>query len=312
LILKDRQSGSHKGCGFVTFAGRQQAEAAIEALNDKVKLPGAKRELILRIRPEGGEDKKAGTEEIKLYVGMLSRKSTEDDIRKLFDPYGDVTEVYLMRQKDQNAQSRGAAFVKFRTRDEALRAVQALNGRQRDKDAPGLLQVRFAQAKQDKTQDVSRLNPMMPFPNLYPGFAASAFPTPEGFPGAQMNPYVPFYPPTQQPTSSQGNDLRGPPGSNLFIYNIPDSYEDGDLASLFSNFGTVLSSKVQRDKSTNVSKGYGFVSFDNAKSASASIAAMDGFMIGNKRLNVRVKKGDETNQGVTIGNGTRGSSYQPY
>jgi len=82
------------------------------------------------------------------------------------------------------------------------------------------------------------------------------------------------------------------------------------LASLFSNFGTVLSAKVQRDKSTNASKGFGFVSFDNAKSAAASITAMDGFMIGNKRLNVRVKKGDESTS--TTSNGTRSSSYQPY
>jgi len=242
---------------------------------------------------------------------MLSRKSTEDDIRKIFDQYGEITEVYLMRQKDEGAQSRGAAFIKFKTREEAARAIAALNGRQRDKDAPGLLQVRFAHTKQDKTQDISRLNPMMPFSALYPGFPTTAFQTtPEGFPGAPMNPYVPFYQPPQ--TSGPGNDLRGPPGSNLFIYNIPDSYDDGDLASLFSNFGTVLSSKVQRDKSSNASKGYGFVSFDNAKSAAASIAAMDGFMIGNRRLNVRVKKGDDTTGQLTGTGNERGSSYQPY
>jgi len=241
---------------------------------------------------------------------MLSRKSTDEDIRKIFDSYGDVTEVYLMRQKDQSAQSRGAAFIKFRTRDEALRAVQALNGKYRDKDAPGLLQVRFAHSKQERAQDMARLNQMMPFPTLYPGFPTTAgFSTSEFPVGATMNPYVPFYPPTT--TQAPTNDLRGPAGANLFIYNIPDSYADSDLASLFSNFGTVLSAQVQRDKSTNASKGYGFVSFDNTKSAAASITAMDGFMIGNKRLNVRVKKGDDSTGPTSNGN-TRGSSYQPY
>ena len=35
----NRQAGISKGCGFVFFAEKQQAQAAIDALHDKQKMP---------------------------------------------------------------------------------------------------------------------------------------------------------------------------------------------------------------------------------------------------------------------------------
>jgi hypothetical protein len=49
----------------------------------------------------------------------------------------------------------------------------------------------------------------------------------------------------------------GPPGANLFIYHLPTHYGDGDLLTLFSPFGQILSVKVFLDKMTMVSKGFG-------------------------------------------------------
>lgn len=51
----------------------------------------------------------------QLYVSMLSHSSTEDDIRAIFTPFGALTEVILLRQKDETATSRGIAFVKYRS-----------------------------------------------------------------------------------------------------------------------------------------------------------------------------------------------------
>jgi len=301
----------------VTYSTKGEADKAIEALNDKIKLPGAKRELIVRaagLRPE--EEGK----EYKLYVGMLSRKSSEDDIRKLFEPYGEVTEIFLMRSKDLSAQSKGAGFIKFRNRDEALRAVQALNGKFRDKDAPGMLQVRFAHTKEEKMQQQRVVAPNMlsfqGFGNPYGGGGTNPFfsaPTPDyGLPSQSLNPYTNFYQQQQQQqqhAQGGGSNQTGPAGSNVFIYNLPDSYDDNDLASLFGNFGMVLSTKVQRDKASGASRGFGFVSFDNPKSAQAAISALDNFMIGSKRLNVRLKKGFGE---VPSGSSGSGTGYAPY
>ncbi|XP_029405110.2 CUGBP Elav-like family member 1 isoform X3 [Bactrocera dorsalis] len=87
-----------------------------------------------------------------------------------------------------------------------------------------------------------------------------------------------------------GKQVEGPDGSNLFIYHLPQEFNDTDLASTFLPFGNVLSAKVFIDKQTNLSKCFGFVSYDNPLSAGAAIQAMHGFQIGTKRLKVQLKR----------------------
>jgi CUG-BP- and ETR3-like factor len=51
--------------------------------------------------------------------------------------------------------------------------------------------------------------------------------------------------------------VEGPVGANLFIYHLPRDLTDADLATLFSNFGEVMSAKVFLDKKSQESKGFG-------------------------------------------------------
>eukprot|EP00929_Paragymnodinium_shiwhaense_P100523 TRINITY_DN62904_c1_g2_i2.p1 TRINITY_DN62904_c1_g2~~TRINITY_DN62904_c1_g2_i2.p1 ORF type:complete len:651 (+),score=199.37 TRINITY_DN62904_c1_g2_i2:85-2037(+) len=81
----------------------------------------------------------------------------------------------------------------------------------------------------------------------------------------------------------------GPKDANLFIYNIPPQFGDTELFYTFASFGTVLSAKVFVDKTTGMSKGFGFVSYDNALSAQQAIQGMNGIMLGGKRLRVQIK-----------------------
>lgn len=67
-------------------------------------------------------------------------------------------------------------------------------------------------------------------------------------------------------------------------------YGDADLIGLFAPFGQILSAKVFIDKTSNLSKCFGFVSFDNVDSAQAAIRTMNGFQVLNKRLKVQPKK----------------------
>ena len=90
-----------------------------------------------------------------------------------------------------------------------------------------------------------------------------------------------------------GAKLEAPPGCCLFVYHIPVTWTDADLATTFAPLappGNLLSATVFRDKNTLLSKGFGFVNYDNPVSAQNAIAAMNGMQVDGKRLKVEVKK----------------------
>jgi len=64
----------------------------------------------------------------KLYVGNLNFDATEDQVRELFSSYGDVAEVKIIMDRF-SGRSRGFAFVRFNTSDEAGKAKEDLQGK---------------------------------------------------------------------------------------------------------------------------------------------------------------------------------------
>lgn len=63
----------------------------------------------------------------KLYVGNLSFDVTQDDLQSLFETYGDVKDIFVVKDRE-SGRSRGFAFVTMETKESMDAAISALNG----------------------------------------------------------------------------------------------------------------------------------------------------------------------------------------
>ena len=67
----------------------------------------------------------------KLFVGRMSFKTTEEDLRELFAQHGTVESVKVPVDRETE-RPRGFAFVEMSSEDEAKKAIDALNGYELD------------------------------------------------------------------------------------------------------------------------------------------------------------------------------------
>jgi len=66
---------------------------------------------------------------MNIYVGNLSRDTTEDDLREAFEAFGQVTSVNIIKDK-YSGESREFGFVEMPSKDEAQAALDSLNGKE--------------------------------------------------------------------------------------------------------------------------------------------------------------------------------------
>lgn len=64
---------------------------------------------------------------MNIYVGNLSRETTEDELRQAFEPFGQVTSANIIKDR-YSGESRGFGFVEMTTKSEAQAAINGLNG----------------------------------------------------------------------------------------------------------------------------------------------------------------------------------------
>jgi len=84
-----------------------------------------------------------------LFVGNMSFQTTEDQLRSLFEPLGQITRVQVITDRD-TGRPRGFAFVEMPHDEEAIKAIAALNG----KDVGGrALNVNEARPKAERTTE---------------------------------------------------------------------------------------------------------------------------------------------------------------
>jgi len=65
---------------------------------------------------------------MNIYVGNLSRQTTEDDLRQAFEAFGQVESANIIKDKF-SGESRGFGFVEMPSKDEAQKAIEEMNGK---------------------------------------------------------------------------------------------------------------------------------------------------------------------------------------
>lgn len=72
----------------------------------------------------------------------------------------------------------------------------------------------------------------------------------------------------------------------LFVGGLAWATDDASLEAAFSEFGTVASASVIKDRDSGRSKGFGFVEFENDEEGKAAEAGMNGKELDGRSIAV--------------------------
>ncbi len=91
-------------------------------------------------------------------------------------------------------------------------------------------------------------------------------------------------------------DLHKSDVGNIFVKNLPTTFDNRDLYDIFSLFGNILSCKIATDEN-GVSKGYGYVHYETAEAAEDAISKLNGNLLEDAELHVSkfLKRQNRTN-----------------
>ncbi len=89
---------------------------------------------------------------MNIYVGNLSYKMTDEDLRKLFSDFGTVAESKIVSDRD-TGRSKGFGFVEMPNQAEGEEAIRQLNGKEIEGRS---INVNIAKPKEDKPRRTQR------------------------------------------------------------------------------------------------------------------------------------------------------------
>ncbi|KAM9404998.1 CUGBP Elav-like family member 3 isoform 3-T5 [Salvelinus alpinus] len=99
----------------------------------------------IQVKPADSEGR---GEDRKLFVGMLGKQQSDEDVKRLFEPFGTIDECTVLRGPDGT--SKGCAFVKYQGHAEAQAAISTLHGSRTLPGASSSLVVKFADTEKER------------------------------------------------------------------------------------------------------------------------------------------------------------------
>ncbi|KAM4637177.1 LOW QUALITY PROTEIN: putative RNA-binding protein 23 [Amazona ochrocephala] len=130
-IISDRNSRRSKGIAYVEFCEIQSVPLGHRA--DRQRLLGvpiivqASQAEKNRLAAMANNLQKGSGGPMRLYVGSLHCNITKEMLRGIFEPFGKIDSIVLMRDPD-TGQSKGYGFITFSEAECARRALEQLNG----------------------------------------------------------------------------------------------------------------------------------------------------------------------------------------
>ncbi|XP_074481827.1 CUGBP Elav-like family member 2 isoform X37 [Sebastes fasciatus] len=281
-------------CAFVTFSTRAMAQNAIKAMHQSQTMEGCSSPIVVKFADtQKDKEQRRLQQQLAQQMQQLNSATTWGSLTGL----GGLTPQYLALLQQATSSSNLGAFsgiqqMAANSNASAMNSLTSLGTLQGLAGATvGLNNIN---ALAGSVNSMAALNGGLGGAGLTNGTAGTMDALTQAYSGIQQ--YAAAALPTLysqsllQQQGAAGSQKEGPEGANLFIYHLPQEFGDQDILQMFMPFGNVVSAKVFIDKQTNLSKCFGFVSYDNPVSAQAAIQAMNGFQIGMKRLKVQLKR----------------------
>ncbi|XP_045071371.1 CUGBP Elav-like family member 2 isoform X18 [Coregonus clupeaformis] len=284
--------GLSRGCAFVTFSTRAMAQNAIKAMHQSQTMEGCSSPIVVKFADtQKDKEQRRLQQQLAQQMQQLNNATTWGSLTGL----GGLTPQYLALLQQATSSSNLGAFSGIQQMAAGTTANSSgMNSLTSLGTLQGLAGATMGLNNINALAGMAALNGGLGGAGLTNGTAGTMDALTQAYSGIQQ--YAAAALPTLysqsllQQQGAAGSQKEGPEGANLFIYHLPQEFGDQDILQMFMPFGNVVSAKVFIDKQTNLSKCFGFVSYDNPVSAQAAIQAMNGFQIGMKRLKVQLKR----------------------
>ncbi|CAL9682745.1 unnamed protein product [Knipowitschia caucasica] len=285
--------GLSRGCAFVTFSTRAMAQNAIKAMHQSQTMEGCSSPIVVKFADtQKDKEQRRLQQQLAQQMQQLNSATTWGSLTGL----GGLTPQYLALLQQATSSGNLGAFsgIQQMAGTTASSNAGAMNSLTSLGTLQGLAGATVGLNNINALAGMAALNGGLGGAGLTNGTAGTMDALTQAYSGIQQ--YAAAALPTLysqsllQQQGAAGSQKEGPEGANLFIYHLPQEFGDQDILQMFMPFGNVVSAKVFIDKQTNLSKCFGFVSYDNPVSAQAAIQAMNGFQIGMKRLKVQLKR----------------------
>jgi len=129
-LITDRNSRKSKGFAYIEFFDKASLPAAMQLTGTpfmgqaiQVQFSNAEKNRV-QTTASSAQTSFGPT---RLYVGSLHFNITEDDLRLVFVPFGDIEFIDLHKDAE-TGRSKGFAFIQFKRAEDAKRALQQVNG----------------------------------------------------------------------------------------------------------------------------------------------------------------------------------------